>query len=350
MLPGGINFLHAPALPLHATPIHTHLPGPLMAQRPIWRGHLRLALVSCPVALFNARHSREALTFHMINPATGNRVRMVTQDAETGQELRRADLVKGYEFEKHRYLLLDDEDFDAARSDTSTTMKVDKFVEAGSVDPVYYDASYYMAPDGNAADDVYSVLYQAIAETGRAALSRITMARRERAVLITPMAGGLAVHTLLEERDLNAASDVFGSALAHEPEADMVALAKQLIDRQVGTYNPADAEDLYETRLRAVIAAKLEGKGVAAERAPVVSQSNVVDIMAALRRSLGQVAGNLVDKPAAAKKARAVADKGPTSQAALKLPIKGGKKASGEAEPLAGRAALASPTSKRRRA
>ena len=75
-----------------------------MALRPIWRGHLRLALVSCPVALFNARHDREALHFHLINPATGNRVRMVTLDGETGDELRRSDLVKGYEFEKHRYV------------------------------------------------------------------------------------------------------------------------------------------------------------------------------------------------------------------------------------------------------
>ena len=260
-----------------------------MAQRPIWRGHLRLALVSCPVALFNARHEREALKFHYINPQTGNRVRMVTLDSETGDELRRADLVKGYEFERNRYLLLDDEDFEAARTETSAVLKVDKFVPAGSIDPVYFDGSFYMAADGDAGDDVYGVLRQAFVETGFVALSRVTMARRERAVLITPMEGGLAVHSLLEERDLNRAADVFGNhGAASDPE--MVALAKQLIKRQAGTYDPADVEDRYETRMRAIIAAKLEGQGLAQAAAPAVKQDNVIDLMAALKKSLGQAA------------------------------------------------------------
>ena len=274
-----------------------------MAQRPIWRGHLRLALVSCPVALFNARHERESLRFHFINPKTGNRVRMVTLDGETGDELRRSDLVKGYEFEKHRYLLLDDEDFEAARTETSAVLKVDKFVPAGSIDPVYFDGSFYMAPDGDAGDDVYSVLRQAFMETGFVALSRITMARRERAVLITPMEGGLAVHSLLEERDLNRASDFFGKANdAVDPE--MVGLAKQLIKRQAGQYDPADVEDRYETRLRAVIDAKLQGQGLTPDAAPAVAQSNVIDLMAALKKSLGQVPDAAPAKPRRAAAAK----------------------------------------------
>ena len=167
-------------------------------------------------------------------------------------------------------------------------MKVDKFVPAGSIDPVYFDGSFYMAPDGDAGDDVYGVLRQAFVETGFVALSRVTMARRERAVLITPMPGGLAVHTLLEERDLNRASDIFGNHARDVAEPDMVALAKQLIKRQAGTYDPADVEDRYETRMRAVIDAKLQGQGLTPETAPAVRQSNVIDLMAALKKSLGQ--------------------------------------------------------------
>ena len=302
-----------------------------MAQRPIWRGHLRLALVSCPIALFNARHSREALSFNLINPATRSRVRMVTVDGETGDELRRSDLVKGYEFEKNRYLLLDESDFDAARTETSTVMKVDKFVVTGSIDPVYFDASYYMAPDGDAAADVYSVLYQAFVETGRVGLSRVTMARRERAVVITPIAGGLAVHTLLEERDLNKASDVFASALAHTPDDEMVGLAKQLIARQEGVYDPADVEDRYETRMRAVIDAKLKGQGVQPEQASVSQNGNVIDLMAALKKSLG-VAPEAQKTTVPVKGARKSAKATPTAgelraQPTLKLPIAGGRKA-----------------------
>ena len=259
-----------------------------MAQRPIWRGQLRLALVACPVALYNARHEREALHFHLINPATGNRVKMVTEDAETGEELRRGDLVRGYQFEKGRYVILDEEDFESARTDSSTTMRIDKFVDAASIDPVYYDSSYYMAPDGDAADDVYGVLRQAIEETGKVALTRVVIARRERAVLIVPMPHGLAVHTLLEERDLNSAGSLFDAAAAKPVDPDMVQLAKQLIARQLGTYDPADVEDRYEARLRDVIAAKLKGEGVQPEAAIAPERGNVIDLMAALKKSLGQ--------------------------------------------------------------
>ena len=102
-----------------------------MAQRPIWRGHLRLALVSCPVALFSAKHERNSIRFNLINPDTGNRIRMITQDSETGKELSRRDLVKGYEFKKNTFLLLTDEDFESVRVDSSSVMTIDKFVDGG---------------------------------------------------------------------------------------------------------------------------------------------------------------------------------------------------------------------------
>ena len=103
-----------------------------MAARPIWRGHLRLALVSCPVAFYSARHDCGSIKFNMINPETGKRIKMVSQDAETGQEMRRSDSVKGYEFEKHRYLLLEDSDFESVRVESSALMVVEKFVGAES--------------------------------------------------------------------------------------------------------------------------------------------------------------------------------------------------------------------------
>src|SRR6478609_2658107 len=109
-----------------------------MALRPIWRGHLRLALVSCPVALYNARHDRAGIRFNLINPEAGNRIRMITQDAETGKEVERRDLVKGYEFSKNRYVLLEDKDFDSVKVETSSVMTMDKFVDADPIDPVYY--------------------------------------------------------------------------------------------------------------------------------------------------------------------------------------------------------------------
>ena len=173
-----------------------------MAERPIWRGHLRLALVSCPVALHTAHRETSNLHFNFINPKTGNRVRMVTLDAQTDEELTRRNLARGYEFEKDQYVLMDDEDFEKARIESSSTLTVDKFVTADSIDPVYFDTSYYMAPDGDSAQDVYVVLRDAIRQAKTVALSRVVISRRERAVAIMPMQDGLIVHTLYEHRDI----------------------------------------------------------------------------------------------------------------------------------------------------
>ena len=265
-----------------------------MAERPIWRGHLRLALVSCPVALYSARHDSGNLHFHFINPDTGHRVRMITQDAETGSELSRGKLVRGYEFKKDHYLVLDDADFEQARIPSSATITVDKFVAGGGIDPIYFDSSYYMAPDGDAGRDVYAVLREAIAKAGRVALARVVIARRERAIAIMPTGRGLVAHTLYEERDLNQPAHVFDAVGDAKPDPEMVKLATMLIDRQTGRYDPADVEDRYETRLRAVIEAKLRGEGIEPEAADEPDTGNVIDLMAALKRSLGQT----VVKPA----------------------------------------------------
>jgi DNA end-binding protein Ku len=259
-----------------------------MAQRPIWRGHLRLALVSCPIALYAANHDRGSLHFNLINPETGNRIRMITQDAETGDELPRRDLAKGYEFKKDTYLVLTDEDFESARVESSSVIKIDKFIETSSLDPIYFDASYYIGPDGDAGTDVYVVLRDAIASTGMAALARVVIARRERAICVMPMEKGLVAHTLHEERDLNDAADIFREIPSTKPDAEMIALAKQLIARQKGQYEPADIEDRYEARLREVIAAKLKGAGVEPIEDEETDRSNVIDLMGALKRSLGQ--------------------------------------------------------------
>ena len=288
-----------------------------MPARPIWRGHLRLALVSCPVALWNARHDRSAIRFNMINPETGNRIKMVTTDAETGKELERRDLVKGYEFRKNEYLLLSDDDLDSVKVESSAVMTVEKFVDSASIDPVYYDSSYFLAPDGKAGRDVYAVLREAIAKTGMTAISRVVISQRERTIALRPMGDGLMAHTLHEDRDLNSPKELFDGMAEIKTDPEMVQLATQLVQRQVGKYESADLEDRYETRLRAMIDAKLKGEGIDVEAdVPVEATSNVVDLMAALKNSLGQ-------SPAeATSKDKKVADVRLITQ---KPPIKGGK-------------------------
>jgi DNA end-binding protein Ku len=300
--------------------------GAAVALRPIWRGHLRLALVSCPIALYNARHDRAGIHFNLINPDTGNRIRMVTQDAETGKELERRDLVKGYEFKKNTYLLLTDDDLDSVKVESSSVMTVEKFVAADSIDAMYYDASYFMAPDGKAGDDVYAVLREAITRTGKVALSRVVISQRERTVALRPIEHGLMAHTLYEERDLNSAKELFEDVVNLKPDPDMVKLAIQLVERQAGRYDPSDLEDRYETRVRAMIDAKLKGEGIDMADAEPPEQSNVIDLMAALKKSLGQSPPEeRAAKAPAAKRKKAGAAQESRNQPALKLPIKGGK-------------------------
>jgi DNA end-binding protein Ku len=290
-----------------------------MPQRPIWRGHLRLALVSCPVALYSANHERGSLHFNLINPDTGNRVRMITQDAETGAELQRRDLVKGYEFKKDTYLIMNDEDFESARVESSSTIKIEKFVDGDTIDPIRFESSYYLAPDGDAGTDVYVVLRDAIAATGKSALARVVIARRERAIAIMPLANGLVAHTLHEDRELNDYGELFANLPGSKPDPEMIALAKQLIGRQSGRYQPGDFEDRYEARLREVIDAKLKGEGID----PVGEEEdrgNVIDLMAALKQSLGGEAKAGKARPAAKPAPAAKKPAAKTSAAAAKKP------------------------------
>jgi DNA end-binding protein Ku len=261
-----------------------------MPGRPVWRGHMRVALVSCPVALHTVHRASGDLHFHLINPKTGNRIRMVTLDAGTDEEVSRGELVRGYEFEKDRYVILESEDFESAKIESSSVMTIDKFVDAISIPPIYFDSSYYLAPDGEAGVDVYAVLREAIAHERKAALSRVVIARRERAVAILPMGPGLVLHTLHEQRDIYDAKSLFDPVADQQPDAEMVKLAEQLIERQVAQFEPTDAEDRYEARLREVIEAKLRGEGVRPAVTEAPRRDNVVDLMAALKQSLGRAA------------------------------------------------------------
>jgi DNA end-binding protein Ku len=257
-----------------------------MAQRPIWRGHLRLALVSCPVALYSAKHDRSSIKFNLINPETGSRIRMLTVDGETEKEVDRKSLVKGYEFRKNTYLLLSSEDLDSVKVESSEVMNVEKFVDSHSIDPLYYDTGYYLAPDGSAGRDVYQILREAIGRTGRVALSRVVIGQRERVIALRMFGDGLAAHTLYEQRDLNDATGLFDKPVPVDEE--MVTLATQLVNRQTGAYVASDIEDRLETRLRAMIDAKLKGEGIDVEAAPEPVATNVIDLMAALRRSIAE--------------------------------------------------------------
>jgi DNA end-binding protein Ku len=150
---------------------------------------------------------------------------MVSQDSGIGVPIERGKTVKGYEFDKNRYLVLKDKGFESVKVESSSIMSVEKFVDAGSIDPIYYDASYYLAPDGQAGEDVYAVLREAIAKTGKTALTRVVISQRQRTVALRPMGVGLMAHTLYEDRDLNSAEEYSEDAAQLKTDPEMVELA-----------------------------------------------------------------------------------------------------------------------------
>jgi DNA end-binding protein Ku len=186
-------------------------------------------------------------------------------------------------------------------------------------------SSYYLAPDGKGSDDVYAVLREAISRTGKVALTRVVIAQRERTIAIRPASGGLVAQTLNEERDLNSSTELFENVQRVSVDEEMVELAVQLVQRQSGRYDPSDLEDRYETRLRAMIDAKLAGVAIEEEAAPMVTQNNVIDLMAALKKSLGGPVEAVIKPAKPARKTKALTPEETRRQPTLKLPIEGGK-------------------------
>lgn len=288
----------------------------------------------------------------MLNPATGNRIKMVSQDAVTSEPVSRGDTVKGYEFIKGQYVVLTADDLDSVKVESSSMMAVEKFVEAGSIDPIYYDSSYYLAPDGKGAEDIYAVLREAIVTTGKVALVRVVISQRERTVALRPGGGGgLIAHTLNEEQDLNSSAGLFDSVSDIRMDPEMLMLATQLVNRQTGQYDPSDLEDRYETRLRSLIDAKVKGEGRIIDSKPVFNESNVIDLMAALRKSLGEPMGPEPETKTASRKGRTkkAAPEVERRQTGLKLPFAGGGRKAASAKAEAQLVAPAEPASRVRK-
>ena len=254
-----------------------------MSSRPTWQGHLKLSLVSCPVALYSATNSRSDVHFHLINPDTNNRVRMIATDPDKGPVERR-DLVKGYEFEKDRYILLTDEEIRSVRLESTKTIDIERFVPAEDIDRLYWNDPYFLLPDGKLAAEAYGVIREAMKKSGQIALGRVVMATRERLLAVEPRGKGMIAYTLRTEDDVEDADAAFDEIPAGKPDANMVSIALKIIEQKEGPFDPGQFVDRYEEALKALIAEKEKGEKPVAAEAP--EDTNVVDLMAALRASL----------------------------------------------------------------
>jgi DNA end-binding protein Ku len=270
-----------------------------MAARPTWQGHLRLSLVTCPVALYTATQSSGDVHFNLLHKDTHNRIKMVTTDPELGP-VDRSDLVKGYEYEKGQYVIVTPEEIESVRLESTRTIDIERFVDASEIDRLYWNAPYFLKPDGKLAIEAFTVIREAMERTDKVALGRVVMHQRERLVALEPRDKGLLAYTLRSHDEVRKPEEFFDDIPEHKADASMIAIAEKIIEQQAGPFDPSEFTDRYEDALRALIEEKKKGKGrIAHVEEP--KDTNVVDLMEALRRSLGQSGAGERRKPAARK-------------------------------------------------
>ncbi len=255
-----------------------------MAGRAYWKGYLRLSLVSCPVRLYSAvSASAGKISFNMLHKDTLNRVQQRYHDPELG-EIDRADLVKGYQFEKDKYVVVTAEELDEIEVESSKTIDIDGFVDAGEIDPLFLDSPYYLAPDGPIAEETYAVILEAMKRTKQVALARIVLNGRERLVSIDPINEGFKLTTLRtvkEVREASSAIDKFSAKLT----PDMLSMAEQIIaSKKMKKFKPDEFVDRYEEALMTLVKSKIAGGKPVITKVP--ERGNVVNLMDALKRSI----------------------------------------------------------------
>jgi len=275
-----------------------------MATRPTWQGHLKLSLVTCPVALYTATSSASDVRFHLINPATHNRIRMVTTDPDTGP-VERSDLVKGYEVAKDEYVLFDEADFDKVRLESTKTIAIDQFVDEADIDRLYWDDPFYVVPEKGVGVEAFAVIREAMKSAGKIALGQLVLRGKERQLALEVHGKGLVAYTLRAHDEVKDADDFFDDIPAVKADADMVEIAARIIGQKEAAFDPTRFHDGYDEALKEMIKAKqADGKGVVAVAEP--EDTNVIDLMAALKASLkGPGAAKSAPKTKAAPKKKA---------------------------------------------
>src|SRR5476651_239040 len=256
---------------------------PHLSARPMWQGSLRLSLVSCPVALYGATSRSADISFHLLNPETNNRIRMIPTDPDTGP-VERADLVKGYEISKNHYVIVTADELEAVKLETTHTIEIERFVDEKEIDRLYWNDPYYLIPNEKTGVEAYTVIREALSEAGRIALGRVVMHTRERLVALEPRDKGILVYTLRMADEVVPPKDAFADIPATKPDKRMIEIARKIIEQQEGAFEPDKFEDRYENALRDLIRRKEKGEKLVT--AEPVADDNVIDLMAALKKSL----------------------------------------------------------------
>jgi len=255
-----------------------------MAPRAYWKGYLKLSLVSCPIALFPATSEREKISFHQLNKKTGHRIKYRKVDAESGDEVESADIIKGYEVGKGDYIELDPEELEAVAIDSKRTIDIDEFVPKDEIDELYLNSPYYIAPDGEVGQQAFAVIREAISKEGMVAIGKVVFTSREHIIALEARGKGLLGITLRYPYEVRNEADYFDEIPDEKIPKDMLDLASHIVKTKEGHFDPSNFEDQYEDALKELLKKKQEGKPI--ERPERPKPTNVVNLMEALRRSV----------------------------------------------------------------
>jgi len=295
-----------------------------MAARPIWRGQIRLGLVSIPVELFSATRSGASIQFHQVHEPSGKRIKYEKVVPGIGP-VDRDEIVKGFEVSKGHYVLLDPEEIESVKLESRKTLDLVQFVDIADIDPVYFDKPYYVVPADDLAEEAFVVIREALRKAKKIGVGQLAMRGQEYVVALKPCGRGMLIETLRYDDEVNRANSYFRDIGDHKPDPDLLDMASTLIERKVGEFDAKEFHNRYVDALKKLIAEKQRKKGQKVIQDPDSGKpdkgSNVIDLMAALKKSLGEDSGSS-KKPAAQKAAakpaarRAPAKKAPAKRAA----------------------------------
>jgi DNA end-binding protein Ku len=255
-----------------------------VSPRAYWKGYLKLSLVSCPVALFPASSEREKISFNQINKKTGNRIRYRKVDAETGEEVDSADIIKGYEVGKGQCIEIEPEELEAIAIDSKRTIEIDEFVPKKEIDELYLNNPYYLVPDGDVGQQPFAVIREAIRKEGMVALGTVVFTSREHVIALEPRGKGLLGMTLRYPYEVRKEDEYFEDIADEKIPKDMLELASHIVETKSGHFNPEEFEDHYEDALKELLKKKQSGEKIEVpkERPP----AKVINLIDALRRSV----------------------------------------------------------------
>src|SRR5438270_2057231 len=277
----------------------------------VWKGHLTFGLVSFPIRLFSAARS-ETISFNMLHKEDHSRIKQVTVCQAKDKPVPRSDLVKGYEYEKDHYVVIEEDDIKKVAPKTARVMEILEFVKSDQVDPIYLESSYYVAPD-EGGEKPYALLFQALRESQYYALAKVAMHNREHIIILRPGSKGILSHTMFYQDEIRQVEEFrTDTSLVKDKE---LAMAKMLISSLEADFEPQKYHDTYRDNLQKMIEDKIEGKKVVA--ASTAHVATVIDIMEAMKRMLSEKRkpAAVAEEAEAPEESEAVAEEAPKKRA-----------------------------------